>query len=370
MHLSYEERVKNDDKVLVIVTNQYMFEQLMWYRTKYPEGVWEALIIKFGVGNNNLMDIMYEKCVKSGFFSKIILYGNQVAEKSLYKKILIMAKYFCQYIMGTREKNDKKMIEKIMGHCDYRKIIVHSTVSSSTSVIALNAFLDEILVCFEDGLGDYLPVRKAKFCREIVGSLLAKMNIVNTTTGGHAFQLKCDKYLIKYCSLPDKMRYRNYRSIQKLFDGGSYKITFSDNEMLLKSKKYDVIVFSTPFADFGDYERLYYNTLQTWLTENYHGKKILFKPHPRENFNLCFDGLDMDIDGVEIAGERLLELFPEAEVVFTYTTTILLKICRERRDFKILYFNNLKSKQYHLALKNDSKVLGIKDDDWIILGDK
>lgn len=370
MYLDSEERVKEDDKVLVVVTNQYMFEQLIWYHSKYPEGIWEALIIKFGVGNNSLMDIMYQKCVDSGIFSKIVVYGNQVSEQLFYKKIGIVIKYAFQYFMGTREKNDRRIIKSIMGHCDYKKVIVHSTVSSSTSVIALNALSDEVLVCLEDGLGDYLPVRKARFCTEIVNSLLAKMNIVNSTNGGHAFQLKYDNHLIKYCSLPDKMQYKNYKSIKQLFDGGSYKVHFTESEMLLKKENYEVIVFSAPFADFGNYEKMYYNVLLNWLKRNYGGKKILFKPHPRENCDFCLDGLNLDIGGMELAGERLLELMPDVEIVFTYTTTILLKACRENRDFKILCFDDVKSKQYHRALKNDSNVLGIKKDDWIIVGDR
>lgn len=66
----------------------------------------------------------------------------------------------------------------------------------------------------------------------------------------------------------------------------------------------------------------------------------------------------------------MLDLLPDVEIVFTCTTTILLKACREKRKILILCFNYIKSKRYYLNLKNDSDLLGVSDNDWIILGDE
>jgi len=359
--------VGEEDRVLVVVTNQYMFEQILWYRTRYPEGIWEALIIKFGDGNDSLMDIMNQKCLNCGFFEKIVFYDRKVSEQSICKKIGVMMQYVYQYFMGTREKHDRKLIECIMGRCDYKKVIIHSTVSSSISVAALNAMSDEVLVCLEDGLGDYLPVKRTRFCTELFNFLLAKTNIVNAAVFDHQFQLKYDRCLIKYCSLPNKMKYRNYKIIKGLFENDDRELDFSNEELLLRKENYDVVVFSTIISDYGNYEELYYNALYDWLKKNYQGKKILFKPHPREKCNFCWDDLDVYVGGEKIAGERLLDLMPDVEIVFTYTTTILLKACREKRDFKVLCFNQIKSKWYHQALKNDSEVLGLREEDWVIL---
>jgi hypothetical protein len=366
-----EEHIKEEDKVLVLVNNQYMFEQLLWYHSKYPEGIWEAVIIKFGKYNDDLMDIMYQKCLECGFFSKIIPYSYKVSEKSLLKKMFAMFRYFFQYITRSREKSDRKLIESIVGKCDYKKIIIFSTYCSNIPVATLNAMPDSIFVCLEDGLADYAPATSIKHISELLSFILAKLNVMNATIYGHQFQLKNDNRLIKYCSLPDKMRYRGYKVLKQLFEDDCRKINFSEKELLLRKEKYDVIVFSTIFSDFGNYQQIYYVELQKWLKKNYEGKKILFKPHPREKYELFSNNdIDIHIGGEEMAGEKLLELLPDTEIIFTYTTTILLKACRDKRKFRILYFSNIASKRYRLVLEDDSNLLGISDDSWIIVGDK
>ena len=372
------ERIKDDDKVLVVLTNQYMFMQLLWYYSKYPEGICEVIILKFV--DVDLMNSMYQKCVKCGFFTRIMTCESSIYGQKLLNKIIVMLRYLFQYITQQREKSDKKFLKGIVGEGRYKKVIIQSTHDSVSTAI-INAMSDSILVCLEDGMGDYLPVKGMKECfklshfslfksniLQLSAFMLAKMNVANVAAYGYQFQLRYDAQLIKYCSLPDKMKYRNYKEIKQLFDNDSREIAVSENELSLKQQEYDVIVFSTAFADFGDCEELYYSTLQDWLKKNYKGRKILFKPHPREQCGLNCNDLNIHIGGREIAGERVLDILPDAEIVLTYTTTILLKICREKRNFKILRFNNIKSKWYHLGIENDSEVLGLSDSDWIILG--
>lgn len=374
------ERIKDDDKVLVVLTNQYMFMQLLWYYSKYPEGIWEVIILKFGDGD--LMNSMYQKCVNCGFFTRIMTCESSIYGKKLLNKIIVMFRYLFQYITQRREKSDKKFLEGIVGGEEYKKVIIQSTHDSVSTAI-INAMSDSILICLEDGMGDYLPAKgmgewfkSTHFSLfklnmlQLLAFILAKMNVANVAAYGYQFQLKYDARMIKYCSLPDKMRYRNYKEIKQLFDNDSREITFSENELFLKQQEYDVIVFSTIFSGFEDCEQQYYSTLQDWLKKNYKGKRILFKPHPRERCRFNCDDLNIHIGGREIAGEQVLDLLPNAEIVLTYTTTILLKICREKRKFKILRFNNIKSQCYHLGIENDSEVLGLSDNDWIILGDK
>ncbi len=370
MNLRDEEHIGRDDKVLVVVTNQYMLEQILWYHSLYPEGIWYAVVIKFAYDNGDLVNIMYQKCKECDIFKRVVWCDSVISNASFFKKAIIMAKYIFQYITRTREREDKKLIERLTNReCDYKKVIVHSN-HSIISVASINAMSDTVIVCLEDGLADYLPATGIKSSSELLNLLLAKLNIINLALHGHCFSMKYDNKIIKYSSLPDKMQYKNYKIVKQLFKEDNRKICFSDEELSIRKANYDVIVFSTKIADFGDYDTKYYNLLKEWLQENYKGKKILFKPHPREKCMFCCDMLDLTIGGKDLAGERLLDLLPEAEIVFTYTSTILLKACRKKRKFKILYFNSVKSNWYQISLRNDSKVLGIKDDDWIILGDK
>lgn len=80
-----------------------MFEQLLWYHSKYPEGIWEAIVIKFS-GNSNLLNIMYQKCVECGFFSKIVCYNYRMIENSMVNKVSAMMRY----IFGIREDRFKR----------------------------------------------------------------------------------------------------------------------------------------------------------------------------------------------------------------------------------------------------------------------
>ncbi len=366
MHILDEERIGESDKVLVIITNQYMFEQLLWYRTKYPEGIWDALIIRFGVANDNLMDIMYKKCFESGMFRRVVCYGYRMPENSLFKKIFMMFQYVCQYITKKREKSDKKLIEKIVGRSDYKKVIIHYT-HDLIPVAAVNAMSDSVLVCLEDGMSDYLPVRRIRYWKELVNYMLAKMNIANVKAYGHQYQLKYDSRLIKYCSLPDKMQYRNYKMIKQLFEDDNRKIEYSEKELLLAKENYELVVFLTAFSDYGDNLGVY-DLLHSWLVDNYSGKKILVKPHPREPFRFQWDDLDVQVGGEEMAGEILLDLVPDAELLFMFPTTIIIKAYRENRSFKVICFPNLKLKSYEIAIKSGAEILGFQDENWIILG--
>lgn len=362
------ERIKKQDKVLAIITNQYMFEQLVWYHSQYPEGIWEAIVIRFGK-NADLMKIMYKKCVECGIFSKIVCYDCWLPECSLQKKFFVMCQYICQYVTGRREKGDKKLIEKILGEkCQYEKVIVQS-MNSIIATAALNAMSDKVLVCLEDGLGDYLPVKGIRNYKETLDFLLAKMNVMNKVNAEHQFRLKNDCKLIKYCSLPLKMQYTGYRIIKPLFERREEnKFSYASRDFLMGSKEYDMVIFSTAFLDFDKSEEVY-DVLHTWLSVNYGSKKIFIKPHPREVYNFDWEDLDICVGGDELSGEAVVDLIPNAEILFLFTSTILLKVCREKKDFKIVRFKNIASKEYELTLEKCADLLGLSNDDWIILGD-
>lgn len=364
MYLKEEERVGENDKVLAVVTNQYMFEQLLWYHSKYPEGIWEAIVIKFSA-TNSLLDIMYQKCVECGFFSKIVCHNQRVLENSFLQKLLVMVRYVLQYIFRSKERNDKRLIEDLVGEgCAYKKIIVQSTCSI-VSVASLNAMSEEILVCLEDGLGDYLPVRGITHWSELLDFLLAKMNVVNGVHG-RRFRMKYDDRMIKYCSLPDKMQYRGFKEIRQLFEDDDREISFTEKELLLRREGYDLVIFSTAFLDYENKEDIY-EILHNWLKRNYAGKKILFKPHPREVHRIYWDDLSVDVGGEEMSGEVLLDLLPDVEILFLDVSTILMKVCRENRKFKIILFDNIKSKWYERAFQFVFEILGLGEEDMIVL---
>lgn len=372
MSLADKERIGENDRVLVVIPNQYMFDQVIWYHTKYPEGIWDAIIIPYAFTNDvaqSLMQNLYEKCIESHLFSEVYLYKGKMIDFPLIRRMLKMCKYTFLYLLNTREKADEKKIKKITGRNDYKKVIIHSRCNDF-EIVAVNAVRNGIIVCMEDGLADYFPkyrIYETRFPSQIFAALFAKMNILNLSGFGQQFGLKYDNRIIKYCSLPDKMRYRDFKEIKQLFeaDNKDNAIVKGQTEKILQGK-YGLIVFSAPFTERFKAEYIY-PTIHTWLKSNYADKKILIKPHPRESYLFQWDDLDIDVADSSFSGENILDLYPNIPILFTLTSTILLKACRTKRDFKILIFNLIKSKRYQSQIEFDSQLLGIENNNFIYI---
>ena len=365
-----EERVTENDKVLIAITNQYMFDQVMWYHSIYPEGVWDAVVVLFG--DKDLADIMYQKCVNSGIFSKVYLYTDwrcRPRTGSLLQKIYLTLMYFWQYITCRREISDKKLIEEIVGDCDYKKVVIQSRFSA-IPVAMVNAMNTAVLVCLEDGMTDYCPIvtfDKIHNFRQLIPGIFAKWNVLSYVSDGCQFCLKHDGKMIKYSSLPEKMKYKGFKKIKQLFEmeDGFFNCEAYGKKL---DESYDMVLFSSAWSDYGN-EDIIYETLHAWLKEHHKNKKIFIKPHPRETYRFLWDDLDVTVGMLDVSGETALDVLSNAEVYFLYTSAILLKACREKRPFKVIYFNNFHNQRYFAGLKAISEVLGLKEENWIVLGE-
>lgn len=369
MTLIDEERVSEDDKVLVVVTNQYMWMQLEWYRSRYPEGIWDALIIPFGGTNDgkDLMRILYDKCIRSNYFANVYIYDKRWDVSTLIEKSILMFGYMLQYITGRREIHDLKLIRCILGDCQYQKIIVHNRFCICATAL-INVFHDSVIICLEDGFADYIPVARIRNINSFKGLLyyvLGKMNVMSFPVDGYCIGLKYDSRIIKYSSLPDKMQNRNYKQIKQLFEDKISKPIFADEEVK-KNFAYDIIVFSSPYNEVDHSEQVYY-ILHEYLSANYSDKKVLIKPHPRETYRFDWEDPNIEIGYLDMAGEEVLDVFPEADILFAGTSTILIKACRTKRNFKIIVFGCIKSKQFRKHIEQDSQLMELSEDKFIHL---
>ena len=365
MNLIDDERIGNQDKVIVVITNQYMLLQTLWYHSKYPEGIWEAVIILFNKNNKQLLDIMYQRCKECGIFSKIYVYGHR---NNTFQDIRLFFNYTFQFLTRKRDEYDKNLVKKITGKCDYAKIIIHAR-NNRIAVAFVNAMCDKVCICMEDGLSDYVSeigILGIRRIPEIMAYVLSKMNVVGIQYD-HQFRLKYDDRIIKYCSIPNKMQYRNYKKIKQLFEENDSEKTALKKEPNDSSKEYyDLLIFSAPFIE--DFEMAQvYDILHEYLKENYKGKKILVKPHPREVFRFPWDDFDITVEGLELSGEEILDIYPEAELLFLSVSTILLKVYRDNRTFKVAQFSSSKSKEYLAHVATCSNLLDIESEKWILL---
>ncbi len=367
-----EEKIGKEDRVLVAIPNQYMLFQTKWYHSMYPEGIWEAVIIPFTVGNTGkrIVNIMYNECLKCGFFSNVYVVENGRMDLPVLEKIKIVVNYFFLNLFRKRDLYDKKLIESITGKTDYKKIIVHSRCNSiENTFINIGIGTKKILICMEEGLSDYAPlfhIRNVVNWEQILYFILAKLNIMNFVSHGYQYRMKCDSSIIKYSSLPDKLKYRNYKKIKQLFADETERKQKPEAGIREAEKKYDLIIFSAPFVE--NYHADYiYEFLHKWLKKEYADKAILIKPHPREEYPYQWDDLNVKADYMSISGEEVLDLFPETPLLFLSVSTLLLKACRENRQFKVVYFKNIQSKSYHSVLNWTSKIMELQEENWIVI---
>lgn len=366
-----EEKIENNKRVLVAIPNQYMLLQTKWYHSMYPEGIWEAIVIRFTNGKQGkiLADIMYKRCIECGFFSKVYVLDARRIDAPLIKKIGWVVRYFFQYIFRCRQKYDEKLIMSITGRNDYSKYIIHSDYNSIETAMA-NMGKNKVVICMEDGFSDYFPICKLHNIRSIEQLLyffLSKINVMSYAIDGYRYFVKYDEWIIKYCSLPEKIQYKKYKKIKQLFSQNIEK----DKDLMRQSKTepsktFDLIIFSAPFAENFNAEHIY-ELLHRWIKDNYAGKKILIKTHPRENYTYPWTDLDITIDYLELSGEEVLDLFPETDILLLFTSTLLLKLCRDKRKFMLAYFEHVESRLYYLLLGKVDEIMGLPEESWVTI---
>ena len=364
--MNTDEIMTPSDKILAVITNQYMLSQVLWYHSQFPDGIWEAVVIPFNENNHELVKLMYERCVNCGIFSKIYIYEYR---NNYLQKIVLLFRYILQFIFNKRDRYDRKLANKIIKTDEYKKLIIHAR-NNRIQIALLNSMKDKVCICMEDGLGDYDPVFNGKNFRhfsEIYSFLLAKMNIVSTIAFDKQFRLKYDDRIIKYSSIPDRMQYRNYKVIKQLFDEEvTSSLPVGKNTAGMIRELYDIILFSSAF-NYVDHSEQVYSVLHEYLRKNHSDKKILIKPHPRETYRFDWKEPNIEIGCLDMSGEEVLDAFPDAEIFFAGTSTILIKACRTKRDFKVIMLGCIKSKQFLRHIKADSQLMGITEDRFIYL---
>lgn len=371
-----EERIGKNDKVLAVIPNQYMLLQTLWYHSKYPEGIWDVIIVPYGKKESakKTEEFLYHECEKSGIFSRIILFDKLRVGDNPLRQIIQYFGYVYQYMTHKRGQHDFNLIKNIMGHCNYRKVIIHPVNMTGTAAInaVREAGHDAVLVCMEDGMADYTPpVGRLQFrsVKELFYFTLSKMTVVNLNLSNHHFEMAYDRDVIKYNSLPDRMKYKNYKCIKQLFDDSPSDVKSVKGKNNATDDKYDLLLFTSPLAeDFacGKSGEIY-SQLHDWLKTNCMGRRILLKPHPRERYTYPWNDLSAEVGEINFAGETVLDKYPNADCIFTFISTILLKVCREKRNYKVVYFRDIKDKEYHKLLALYSDILGMSEDNWIYI---
>lgn len=237
------------------------------------------------------------------------------------------------------------------------------------------------IIILDEGIVDYEKKRIHISFKDIfkpnewIAFLMLKMGFGNVNC--HYINkdwLRC----IKYCSNPALLRYRGYKEVRKLFEfHGEEK----ENYLELISRIYelhdadklkemvDAVIFTCPFTE--DYcvgDEWFVNGC-SWLQEELDSKKVLIKKHPRDTFTYSFPKLDVCEMFAQVPGELLVGELENAEVIFLCPSTILLNVMNMELNYKIMYFNSIKSDLYQKRFWEFCEILQIPKENIVTISE-
>lgn len=281
----------NKNMVLVFVTNIYVFMESL-----------EVLENK-NISLDKVYLLFNENYVKSE--------QDKIALKNTINKLNDNFKYI-DY------ENAKKNI--------WDEVICSSYIPDKVCSI-LKDFTYKNLECVEDGTYDYFT-----------------KNFVHP-------ELISDSYL--WLFTPEKgINTHLFKGVKKLNEKkiNNNAMTVFDDE--LKSlndidKNLPVIFTSALKEDFNFYS--FENEIRKFIKENYHGKTILLKKHPRDYCNYDIPGVNIIEIPKKIPGQ-IVDYIMQGEKLYLFPSTVGF-MAKDKEKTKVLKFNNCKDERYEKMYK-------------------
>lgn len=336
-------------KGLAVIYDPHNVYQFLWYYCTYGKDIeWDALCLP----NSFKGEYLSQLCKKLGLFKNVYRDTTPFDSIPLIKRFFIFIKMLFFALFGQQRAFSRSIINKYINNSDFDIAVVLTDVGFISGLFLTLAPEKEIII-LEDGMGDY-ELRKYSniFKRirnlfEIQGFCLAILGYSNV---GHYYPLRTTKNCIKYCSHPDKMLYRDYKEMKVLFDMEKTNITLFKKylevlypEILDYFKEVaDLIILTTSFCDYVSDEKPYINKIQSYVNNNYQGKKILIKKHPRDNaiYNFSSNIVVSEIPS-SIPAEVLLPYIGNIEIIFCDHSSTNLYLMPYGYNPKFIYFSNL-----------------------------
>lgn len=350
-------------KGLALIYDPHNLHQFIWYYCTYGKDYeWTALCLPNGYKG----EYMSEYCEKSHIFKKIIRDNKCFLTMSMKKRLGIFINMFLYAITGQQTKYCRKFIGQYVTSDEYDLTVVLTDVGIVSGMF-IGVSAEQRTVILEDGMGDYAArpwnylLKHWRNIYDWQGFLVAKMGYANP---GHYYKLRTTKYCEKFSSHPNQMLYTDYKSMQQLFD-----LTHTDEKFFRKIVKkvyhqiseynfdqIDAVVFTNRLYDFSEDAGMYIEKFQNYISRRY--KSILLKRHPRDETNYVFDK-QMKVQEIDnsIPAEVILPYIKGKEVVFMFTSSILLYMDAYHCKPRFLYFHGLyeKNKKSNTLLKYITK---------------
>ena len=345
-------------KGLVVVHDPHNLYQFVWYycsKDNDPNKQWDALCLPNGYKG----EYMHTDCEKTNIFSHIYRNDTDFSILPVSKKIKIFAKMLLYFICGQRTRYCRKFLSQYVNIDDYDELVVICDVGIVTGAcIALGK--EKKVVILEDGTGDYIPryrfmnktQLKSLYCWQCF--LLALMGY----SSPERFKLSTNRNCIKYCSMPSKIQYADYREIRQLYDNTKIDRILFDNIVkkmypiisLIDFNDIETIVFTKDFKDFVLDSDKYKERLEKYI-QNYYDN-VLIKKHPRENqeYNFGTGVKAMEIDK-SIPAEALMPYIAGKEVLICSASSVIIYTKPYDIRCKVLDFDGMYEESFSCGSK-------------------
>lgn len=339
-------------KAVVILYSPRGILEFLWYYCTYGKDYeWTAVCALYG----DTMEHRLLTCEKLGIFSNILRDERDFMGMSISEKMKLFLKMGLYFISGQKKRLCRSIIKEAVGDLDYELVVI-----SCDFGILPGAFLAESkkkkVVILEDGTADYLERHKwlsfqrIKGINNVAGFLLAKMGYANTA---FCYTMRDTKFCEKFAVYPEKLKYRNYKTIKKLNDMSHPDFDKEKFETLRKkilndtTTEYvgDAALFTTVFFGIDSLYDYVVPAIENYINQNYAGKTLILKKHPRDNCNYKFsDSIKVYEIDKNLPMEVLEGSLKVNRYIYMAISTSMLSQQMNLDSIDVLYFSELEKK--------------------------
>ncbi len=314
-----------------MIYNPHNLLEFIWYACTYAKDTrWDALCLPSG----HMGEYMSEYCRKSGMFDHVYASDKNYSQAGMKEQLGAFASMFGHFLVGRRAAYCKKTLNRYVEDIDrYDELVVLNDIGLVGGLMIGLGKKKEVVI-LEDGVGDYVEKKNKRLLKHLLsgrewrGWLLANMGYSNSE---HNYPLATSKYALKFNSKPEKMKYRKYKSIEKLFDFENTDVdrynriveqVYSEID-LKKIEDADAIVFTNNISDFTAAPEPYVGAFTEYM--NAHSSAIMIKKHPRDCSDYPF-GADQSVYELspQYPAEVILPFIKGKQIYFMFPSSVLL----------------------------------------------
>ncbi|MCM1498446.1 MAG: alpha-2,8-polysialyltransferase family protein [Clostridium sp.] len=338
---------------LVIIYDPHALMQfLQFYCMGDYVAVWDALCLPKEDGKEE----MHSHCERTGVFQNIYTGESEYKSLSVSAKFKLFIPMVWFSITGRRKKYCRQTLNQYVGNVDKYDILAANIDTGFISGMLASFGREKEVIYFEDGIGDYSIYRKhwrpycsAGFFEDLQCVVMARLGYF-----GKCFTyLKPTKDTIKYCSIREELRYRNYKEIRQfqlnpnmlLKFRGVLNQTYPELSNLMIDEK-TAIAFTEPIEPDCDEAKEYADRFVRVICQKH--TRVLLKCHPRENVDkyLFPENIAVEVVPKDIPAELLFPYINGNACYFMFANSVLLGVGPYNLDVNIVYLKDINNEGY------------------------